>query len=81
MRLCAPVAETVLPLESLNGVFTNLSYVNDAQHAKLMEFRYVWFLQGSIRELSEFSPRQREALIILGATWLKEVAPILVQQV
>ncbi len=23
VRLCAPVAETVLPLESLNGVFTN----------------------------------------------------------
>lgn len=72
MRLCAPVAETVLSLESLNVVFTNLSYFNDAQYAKLMKFRYVWFLQGSIRELSEFCPRQRRALIILGATWLWE---------
>ena len=59
-------------MESLNGVFTNPSYFNDAQYAKLMEFRYVWFLQGSIRELSEFCPRKRRALIILGATWLWE---------
>lgn len=66
MRFCRSDCTATKEFEC---VFTNPSYFNDAQYAKLMEFRYVWF-QGSIRELSEFCPRQRRTLIILGATWL-----------
>ncbi|MCC7416584.1 MAG: DNA methylase [Acidobacteria bacterium] len=52
--LSAPAVQASLPLESLDGVFTDPPYFDNVQYAELMDFCFVWLRLALADEFAEF---------------------------